>query len=45
LLAARRLDLDDVGPEPAEELGAGGAGLELGEVEDPHAAQCAFGHG
>src|SRR5436309_1426891 len=45
LLAARRLDLDDVGPEPAEELGAGRAGFELGEVEDPDAAQRAFGHG
>src|SRR5262249_15322279 len=44
LLAARRLDLDHVGPEPAQELGAGGAGLELREVEDPHAGQRALGH-
>src|SRR2546422_4311289 len=32
-------------PEPAEELGAGGAGFELGEVEDPDTAQRAFSHG
>src|SRR5206468_9885021 len=44
LLAARRLDLEDVGPEPAEELRAGGARFELREVEDPHAGQRAFGH-
>ena len=45
LLAAGRLDLEHVGAQPAEELGAGGAGFELGEVEDPHAGQRAFGHG
>jgi hypothetical protein len=40
-----RLDLDDVGAQPAPELGARGAGLELGEVEDPHSAQRALAHG
>ena len=35
----RVLDLDDVGAEPGERLGAGGAGLELGEVENAHAGQ------
>src|SRR5207249_3029504 len=45
LLAARRLDLDDVGAEPAQELGAGRAGFELGEIENPDAAQRALGHG
>jgi hypothetical protein len=45
LLAPGRLDLEDVRSEPAQELGAGGACFELGEVEDPHAAQRAISHG
>jgi hypothetical protein len=45
LLAAGRLDLDDVGAQPAQELRAGGAGFELREVENPHAGQRALGHG
>jgi len=44
LLAAGRLDLDDVGAEPAQELGAGGARLELGEIQDPDAGQRVIGH-
>ena len=31
---ARALDLDDVGAEPGEQLGAGRSGLHVGEVED-----------
>ncbi len=35
LAALRVLDLDDLGAEPGERLGAGGSRLELGQVEDP----------
>src|SRR5262249_30710184 len=45
LLASRRLDLDDVGAEPAQELRARGPCFELGEVENPHTGQRAVGHG
>src|SRR4030095_5595399 len=45
LRAARRLGLEDAGAPPAPGLRAGGAGLELGEVEDAHAAERALGHG
>ena len=38
-LAARRLDLGDVGAHPGERLGAGRAGLELRQVEDANAGQ------
>jgi hypothetical protein len=29
-------DVDDGGPQPGERLGAGGPGLELGQIEDLH---------
>ena len=45
LLAARRLDLEDVGAQPPEELGAGRPGFELGEVENANPAQRPVGHG
>ena len=35
-----RFDLDDVGTEPGEGLGARGPRLVLGHVEHPHAVQC-----
>src|SRR4051812_10009763 len=35
------LDLHDVGAEEGEKLGAGGAGLPLGEVEYSQSVQCA----
>ena len=38
------LDFDDVGAEPREHLGAGGAGFELGEVYDADVVQ-GFLHG
>src|SRR5215510_9209552 len=44
LLAPDGLDLDDVGAEPAQELGAGGAGLELRQVQDADARQRALAH-
>ena len=37
------LHLDDVGAEPGQELRAGGAGLELGQVQDADAVQ-GFAH-
>jgi len=30
------LDLDDIGPQPCERLGARGSGLELGQIKDLH---------
>src|SRR5690606_28577862 len=39
LAADGRLDLDDVGAEPGEHLGAGRAGLELREVHDANPMQ------
>ena len=33
----RVLDLDDLGTEPGERLGARGSRLKLGEIHDPHA--------
>jgi hypothetical protein len=45
LLATGRLDLEDIGAQPAEKLRASGARLELREVEDPHPAERALGHG
>ena len=38
-LAARRLDLDDVGAEPGEDLRRRRSGLVLGEIDDAHAGQ------
>ena len=38
--AAGLLDLHDVGAQPGQSLRAGGTGLELRQVEDPHAIQC-----
>ena len=35
LAAARVLDLDDLGAEPGERLGAGGPRLELRQIEHP----------
>ena len=35
----RVLDLDDLGAEPSQRLGAGRTRLELGEVHDPHACE------
>ena len=37
--AFRILDLDDIGAQPGERLGARGSGLELGQVEDLHVFQ------
>ncbi len=39
-LAARRLDLDHVGAEPGEKLGAGSARLPLREVHDADSVEC-----
>ena len=39
LVAAERLDLDHVGAEVGQELGAVGRGEEAAEVEDPHAVE------
>jgi hypothetical protein len=33
----RALDLDHIGAEPRQHLGAGGAGLIMGKVDDPNA--------
>ena len=32
---ARALNLDDIGTKPGQELRAGGAGLNMGEIKDP----------
>ena len=40
---ARPFDLDDVGAEPGEQLGAGRPRLHMREVENPHALKC-FAH-
>ena len=37
--ALEALELDDVGAEVGEEAGAGGAGVDLGEVEDADAGE------
>jgi hypothetical protein len=42
-LAGERLDLDDLGAQPREELRAGRAGLVLAEVDDADAVE-GFGH-
>src|ERR1700730_12771438 len=39
----RVLDLDHLGAEPGERLGAGGAGLELGQIDNPNAFQAVKG--
>ena len=43
LAAIRVLDLDDLGAEPGERLGAGGARLELGQVEHPNPGEAIEG--
>jgi hypothetical protein len=35
----RALDLDHIGAEPRQHLGAGGAGLIMGKVDDPNACE------
>ncbi len=40
---ARGLDLDHVGPQPGEGLGAGGARLVLGHVENSHTVESRHG--
>ena len=42
--AGDALDLEDVGPEPREHLGARGAGLDAGEVDDLDSVQWQVGH-
>jgi hypothetical protein len=37
---SRPLDLDDVGTQPGEELGAGRARLDMGEVQDAYVVEC-----
>src|SRR5215510_4973035 len=44
LLAPDGLDLDHVGAEPAQELGAGGARFELRQIQDADARQRALAH-
>ena len=39
--ALRVLDLDDLGAEPGQRLGAGRAGLELGQVQNTDASKTA----
>ena len=43
-LASGRFDLDDVGAQPRQHLGAGRAGFVLGQVEDANAVE-GLGHG
>ena len=40
--ALRVFDLDDFGAEPGERLGAGRAGLELGQVQNADAGKAAW---
>src|SRR5579875_546964 len=44
LALGRLLDLDHIGPEPGQRLRAGGAGLELREIDDAHAVERALLH-
>jgi len=36
---AGALDLDDIRPEPGQQLGTGGSGLDMGEIENANAFQ------
>ena len=40
--ALRIFDLDDLGAEPGERLGAGGPGLELAQVQNADAGKTAW---
>jgi hypothetical protein len=44
LAAFRVFDLDDLGAEPSERLGAGRPGLELREIENPHSLKAVRRH-